>query len=81
MITIMIKIMSKHTAGTKYTLTGDRRYLRFSPRVNEAADDFLRIQTTNFLNPAFGRDLPQVNRLRISLGKHLTGYFRHFSSI
>ena len=50
MITIMIKIMSKHTADTKYTLTGDRRYLKFSARVNEAADDFLKIQMTNFLN-------------------------------
>ena len=49
-IMIMITIMSKHTAGTKYTLTGDRRYLRFSARVNEAADDVLRIQMTNFLN-------------------------------
>ena len=66
---IMIKIMSKHTAGTKYTLTDERRYLRFSARVNEAANDFLRIQMTNFLNPAFGRDSPQRNRLSISRGK------------
>jgi len=47
---IMIKIMSKHTAGTKYILTGERRYLRFSARVNEAADDLLKIQMTKFLN-------------------------------
>ena len=69
MITIMIKIMSKHTAGTKYTLTDERRYLRFSARVNEAANDFLRIQMTNFVNPVFGRDSPQLNRLSISRGK------------
>ena len=73
MITIMITIMSKHAAGTKYTLTDERRYLRFSARVNEAADDFLKLQMTKFVNPAFGRDSPRRNRLSISRGKHLTG--------
>jgi hypothetical protein len=60
----MVTIMSKHTSGTKYTLTGDRRYLKFSARVNEAAHDILKIQMTNFHNPEFGRDSPQSNRLR-----------------
>ena len=39
-----------HTVGTKYSLTGERRYLRFSARVNEAADDLLWIQMTNLAN-------------------------------
>lgn len=67
--------MSKHTAGTKYILTDDRRYLRFSARVNEAANDFLLIQMTNFLNPAFGRDAPQRNRLFAFHGVNI----RHFT--
>ena len=50
MITVMVKIMSKHHEGIKYALTDERRYLRFSARVNESADGLLKIQMTNFFN-------------------------------